>query len=192
MVASITKHSSEEYPYSISYEDRLPDVFVQQGSPYTATTVSVSGATETFLDSANSMPAAIVGDRVTVTGFANAVNNQTFTVLNRTAGLIQVESSPLATENAGASVTLTITRQTLVNSVTVTAEEYVSGLSATATIIDGVGTLDPSGKAIRFTLTGGADGMTYLVKVVAGLSSGAGQQFVDQLLVYVQDRPMKG
>lgn len=185
---SITKYSAEKYPCSIDYADRLPTVFVQTGS-YNASTISVSGAGETFTDSANSMPSANIGDHILVSGATNAANNGVFDVANRTNSFIQVPRGPLVSEVAGASMTIAVAAPARVTSATITIAEEETGTDVTAAMLSGGATVSPDGKSISFVIQAGVDGITYLVRAQAILSTGTGHNFIDGVRIFVRDTP---
>jgi hypothetical protein len=187
-LGAIIKHPLESYPFVINYADRLPGVFVQAGS-YTATTISVDGNTETYSDSANSMPAASPGDQLVVSGAANSANNGTFEVGNRSASSITPHVANLTTEAAGASITLVVGTPAKVSSVALTAVRDSDGVDMTGTILASAsGTMFDQGRKSALTLQGGVDGESYTVTVQATLSSGASHKFVDTMTIFVRNR----
>jgi hypothetical protein len=80
------------------------DVFMSE--IVSATTISAEADDDSFNDSANGFGKFRAGDVIRVTGFTEAANNGTFTVLTATAGKITVNAS-LTDELAGDSVVIT-------------------------------------------------------------------------------------
>lgn len=88
------------------------------GATKTATTISASAADNSISDSGNGFITAgfVVGDEITVTGFANAVNNATRVATIVAAGKITfggTDGDSIINETAGASVTVSADQATL-------------------------------------------------------------------------------
>lgn len=92
-----------------SYDDLLAAGFCGTWTPrytFTGITVSAASGDKSFNFSATNAPLAAPGDIITVSGFATAGLNKSYTVVSRTtAKIIVVE--PVLTEAAGDSVTIT-------------------------------------------------------------------------------------
>jgi hypothetical protein len=74
---------------------------------YSAITISVDDTDDSFNDSASAFPLLGAQDRIKVSGFSDAANNGTFTVVSRTAAKVVVSES-LTTEAAGDQVTMDV------------------------------------------------------------------------------------
>lgn len=75
----------------------------------TGTTLSAASGDNSFNDSANTMPAFVVGQWFKASGFGTAANNGYFQVVSRTVAKIVVAGASLVTEAAGATATVTST-----------------------------------------------------------------------------------
>jgi len=188
MLGSLIKHPDEQYPFVIDYNDRLPSVFVASAT-YTATTISVNGDTETYTDSANGIPAALVGDQCTVSGAANAANNGVFEVVNRTAGLLSIAAGNLVTEASGASITMAIATPAKVLSGVLSAIRESAGLDVSTTFLASTaGTIFDNGKKMGLVFSSSIDGENYIITMRANLNTGVGHNFTDTLLVFSRAR----
>lgn len=106
---------SQEVSYG-SLDDFLEAVlcgtWAAKAAPLTASTISTSSVDNSINDSGSNLPLVEAGDKITLSGFTAgaATNNQTVTVVSRTAAKIVVTSTPaLVTQAAGAAYTLTPT-----------------------------------------------------------------------------------
>lgn len=75
------------------------------------TTISMNAATSSITDSAGGFGSFVVGRRIIITGFTNSANNGAYKILEANAFtlvLLPESTTPLVTEAAGASVTVTL------------------------------------------------------------------------------------
>lgn len=90
-----SEHPEYVVPYTAGW--LLPD------DDLTAVDLAVDATDDSFNVTASVMPLLVLGDQIVTSGFANAANNGTFTVVSRTATKVIVsDGAALVTEAAGA------------------------------------------------------------------------------------------
>lgn len=72
------------------------------------TTISVDSSDNSFNDSASGFPVLAVGDIIKTSGFGDAANNGSFTVVSATSAKIVVSATTLVTAGAGATVSILV------------------------------------------------------------------------------------